>query len=217
MGKEQLFDFSTAVHLADVHGERFEGWFLFKTPLKKESHPLNYKDTDLTFQFILSDYNCRFVMPVELEFIEGKISYTEGERKLGVFRFPRDDKGNFAAPCVIKKEEIEIMMDFSEEELKRVLISRKPLVFNAFQIPQFGFEFIDISDYHFKEIEKLTDLEFTALLRDEQSKIIDDKIVEIKEKILFSPNYLLILKNTLNRQWKNLAELAVATNKIIHI
>ena len=212
-----MFDFSTAVHLPDEHGERFEGWYLFKTPLRKEGHPLNYKDTDLTFQFILSDFNCRFVMPTELEFVEGTITYTEGERKLGVFRFPRNEEGNFVAPLTIKDEEIQVMMDLPEEELHKILTSRKPLVFNAFQIPQFGFEYIDISDYHFKEIEKLTDPEFVGLMRDEQARIIGDKIEEIKEKICSSPNYLLILKTTLNRQWKDLSEVAAATNKIIHI
>jgi hypothetical protein len=44
-----------------------------------------------------------------------------------------------------------------------------------------------------------------------------DKNEEIKKKICSNPNYLLILRNTLNQLWKNLDEVSIATNKIIEI
>ncbi len=217
MAEEQIFDFSTAVDLGDRLGERYIGWYMFKTPLRKESIPLNYKDTELEYQFNVCDYNCRFVMPPELVFMEGKINYNEGERILGVFRFPRDGDGKFAAPDPMTQQELDEMMALPAKELQKVLSAKKPLTFNSYKIEQYGFEMFDVSDFNIKELNKITDPEFTAQIKVEHGKVIDNKLAEIQEKILSKPNYLLILKNVLNRQWKNLSDLAAATDKIIHI
>lgn len=210
------FNLSNAVDMEKKHGERFKGWCFSKTSTGMKTIPLNYKDLDLSYRFVVSDYNFRFIMPSEIEFIEGKISYTEAERLLGIFRFPRNDEGHFVAPFSVSVEEIETMMDLPEDDLNKILRNKKPLVFNAYKIPQYGFEFVDITEKDLKEIRKLTDPEFVEFVGNEYMKIIDTKTEEVKKKILSDANYLLILKNVLNRQWKNLDEVSVATNKIIN-
>lgn len=210
------FNLSNAVDMEKKHGERFKGWCFSKISTGMKTIPLNYKDLDLSYRFVVSDYNFRFIMPSEIEFIEGKISYTEAERLLGVFRFPRNDEGHFVVPFSVSVEEIETMMDLPEDDLNKILRNKKPLVFNAYKIPQYGFEFVDITEKNLREIKKLTDPEFVEFVGNEYMKIIDTKIEEVKKKILSDANYLLILKNVLNRQWKNLDEVSVATNKIIN-
>ena len=59
--------------------------------------------------------------------------------------------------------------------------------------------------------------EVASLMKEEYRSTLHKKIEEVKEKISSQPNYLLILTNALNLRWKNLDELSVATNKIIHI
>ncbi|RKY78059.1 hypothetical protein DRQ07_08010 [candidate division KSB1 bacterium] len=213
--KEDSFKFSNAIDMEKNHGERFKGWYFSKFMLEKKTLPLNYKDIELSYRFTVCDYNVRFIMPPEIEFIEGKISYTEAERLLGIFRFPRNDEGNFVAPFSVSVKNIETIMELPEDDLKKIFKNKNPLVFKAFKIPQYGFKFLDITENDLKEIKKLTDPGFIEFVSNEYIRIIDKKMEEIKQKILSKPNYLLILKNVLNRQWKNLDEVSIATDKII--
>jgi len=215
MNKTDHFNLSDALEMEKKYGERFKGWYFSKTPLEKKTLPLNYNSTELSYRFTVCDYNVRFIMPPEIEFIEGKILYTEAERLLGVFRFPRNDKGNFVAPFSVSVKDIETIMELPEDDLKKILKNKNPLVFNAFKIPQYGFKFLDITENDLKEIKELTDPEFIEFVSNEYMRITDKKMEEIKQKILSKPNYLLILQNVLNRQWKNLDEVSIATDKII--
>lgn len=212
---EELKDVKGAVHMVHEHGERFCGWYFSKVPLRKENIPLNYKDTDLEYLFTICDHNFRFVMPSKIEFIEGLITYSKGERDLGVFRFPRNEKGNFIAPLSLDRADD--FINLSKEELDEILSSKGPLVFEAFKIPQYGFEIFDLSEFNIKEISELTDADFIVSIKQEHDRIITEKTEDVKSKILSGCNYLLILQNVLDRQWKNLDELALATDGILHI
>lgn len=214
---EDTFNFDDAIHMAKEHGERFIGWYSYKKPLNKETIPFKYQNEMISYQFITYDYNYRFVMPTKIEFIGGSISYTDPERMLGVFRFPRDEEGNFITPFSISKEEINKMMELPEKDLKKILFNRKPLVFNAFSIPQFGFEIFNINEFNFKELINLTDLKFAHSVKEELDRIIALKVEEVKQKILSKPNYLLILRNVLDRQLQDFKEVSDMTEKIIHI
>ena len=189
-------------------GERFRGWYVEKVPLRKEAAPL-YED--LTYQLTVCNYHYQFIIPSKIEFYNGIYTYTESQRRLGVFRFPKDSKGEFCTPTTINKE----IKDFSEDELKE-LLRGTVLTFEAFRIPHFGFEYFLITDHNYHEIEKITSREYVEELRSKYDHILGDKISEVKDKILSSPNYPLILENVLNRKWKNLDEVALATNNIIH-
>lgn len=213
---EQNSDLNTAV-VIDASDDRYKGWMMFKTPLKNVSYPLNYKESDLSYSFTICDFNCRFVMPSSLELIKGEILYKEGERKLGVFRFPRDGSGNYVTPIAYTQKDLDKMMGLSESSLLKIISSKKPLTFNAFKIEQYGFELADISKFNIKEIKDLTDNEYISSAIKERERIINMKIKEIKKKILLLPNYLLILKNVLNRHWKSSGDVGEATNNIIHI
>lgn len=204
------FHFSIAKDMAQEWGDRFNGWFLSKSFIEKKNILLNYKDTDLSYSFIITDFNFRFIMPPEIRLRDGFISYTEAERVLGVFRFPRNENGDFVVP----NKSINIS---SEENLTNILSKKGPLVFEPFKIPQYGFRYTDINDWDFNEIESFTDKEFVECLRKEYDKIIEQKFIEVREKILNYCNILLILKNVLNRNWKNIEEASYATDKIIHI
>ena len=205
-----------ATPLEIQHGERFKGWHFFKTALRRQSYPLNYKDLDLTYSFAVCDYNYRFILPAIIEFCRGTISYTNADRLLGVFRFPRNKEGDFFTPLFMK--DIQEKIQGGIENITREMLELKPpVVFNAFKIPQFGFEFIDICDFNFNEILRLTDSDFVKQFRAEYEGHIEAKTQEIRAKILFLPNYLLILKNTLNRQLKDLNEVSIMTNEIINI
>lgn len=212
----EIKDVENAFHMEHEHGERFRGWYFFKNFLEKKTIPLNYEDTDLNYRFNIYEYRYSFIIPSKIEFGNGMIAYTLAERRLGIFRFPRDEGGGFVAPFPVTKIE-EKFKKLSEEELKKLLNAQKPLVFEAFRIPFYFFKLFDISDYDLKEISEITDKDFTIAIKKEHERVINEKVEEIKNKILSLPNYLLILQNVLDRQWKNLNDLATATDGIIHI
>jgi hypothetical protein len=214
----ELKDIEGGTRLSDTWGERFEGWYSFKKVTKTESYPLNYKDTNLTYRFVICNYCYKFIMPPKIEFIDGLITYTNGEREFGVFRFPRDEQGNFTAPLKPSKiQEAAQALTFTKEEVETLLARKNPLVFNAYKIPQYLFDYINLNDSDIQSIGTITDKEFALQIKNEYDKFIIDTIEEIKLKILNSPNYLLILQNTLNRNWKSLDEVSFATNGIIQI
>jgi len=212
---EELTDVSGGEHLLHKYGERFKGWYFFKDPLRKETLPLNYPGHELTYTFTVSKFQIRFIIPSKIEFVNGIISYSDAERHLGIFRYPRDEKGDFTSPMLITKISDTLTVD--DVDLSEILKRKYPLVFEAFKIPRYGFDYLDISDFNFKEIQSITDEGFVASVIGEYENIYNSKIEEIKVKILSSANYLLILENTLNRLWKNYDEVALATNNIIHI
>ena len=208
--------------LSDTWGERFEGWYQTITFIKTESYPLNYKDKqfrhlDLTYRFNICKYCYKFIMPPKIEFVDGLITYTNGERELGVFRFPRDEQGNFTAPLKPAKiQEATQAMTFSDEEIKKLMARKNPLTFFAYKIPQYLFEYIYLTELNVQELGNITDKDFALKIRAEYDRYITDKNEEIKTKISSSPNYLLILRNSLNRLW-GLNEVSVATNGIITV
>ncbi len=214
---EELIDVEGGIHLEIEHGERFRSWYSFKTELRKEEIPLNYKKTDLKYEFTVYDHNYRFVMVPKIEFDCGLITYSKGERNLGVFRYPRGPDGKFCAPLSLGQKEIDVVIEKGGVELEKMLSMKPPVVFEAFRIPQFGFELFDLDTPALERISKLTDIDFVESLKREQADFIAAKFSEIKGKILSNPNYLLILQNVLDYQWKDFAEVSLVTNKIIHI
>lgn len=198
------------------YGERFEGWYLSKTLLRRQGLPLNYKDFGLSYSFAVCDYNYKFILPAKIEFYKGVITYTDADRLLGVFRFPRNKEGDFFTPLFAK--EIQEKIQGGIDNITREMLELKPpVVFNAFKIPQYGFQYIDISEFNFNEVLNLTDSDFVKQFRSEYESYVEDKTQEIRAKILSLPNYLLILKNTLNRQLRDLNEVSIMTNEIINI
>jgi hypothetical protein len=213
-------NFDDAVPLSMKYGERFNNWYMFKTFLRKQNLPLAYKDLDLNYLFTVWDYNYRFLMPDKFEFSRGTISYTNAERILGVFRFPRNAEGDFFTPLSMKEIQEKVkegMNKLSQQEIDKLFELKSPVVFNAFKIPQYGFEYIDVSDFNLKEISDITDPEFVTTFKVKFDQIIEEKVEEVKKKILSIPNYLLILENTLDRQLRDLKEVSIMTNEIIHI
>ena len=159
-------------------------------------------------------------MPAKFEFSKGTIKYTKADRIVGVFRFPRNKEGDFFTPLStkeIQKKIEENLSTLTPEQIDKMLELQPPVVFNAFKIPRYGFEYIDVSDFNLKEISDLTDTDFSSNFKNEFNKIIEEKISEVKAKILSLPNYLLILENTLDRQLKDLKEVSFMTNEIITI
>lgn len=213
---EEIKDIEGARHVEHDYGKRFRGWYFTKGFVEKKTIPLSYKDTDLSYRFNIYDFKYHFIIPSKIEFSNGMIALTADERKLGIFRFPRDECGNFVAPYPVDKLESEIKA-MTEEEVKAFLKKEKPLIFKAFKIPMFGFKLFDLSDADVEEISGITDRDFTTAIKLEHNKSIEDRTKEIKNKILSLPNYLLILQNVLDRQWKDLTDLATATDEIIHI
>ena len=217
MERETLTDVPGGTHLEHEYGERFRGWYAFKTPLKKEKAPLNYRKKEIEYEFTISEHVIRFVMPSALEFEDGLITYTNGERDLGVFRFPRDGDGKFCAPIHLGEKELDDMVNSSEGELKRLLSRKPPLVFEAFRIEQFCFQCFDLDIKAERDISLITNLDFADSLRMDHLHYIDERMNEIRDKIMSLPNYLLILRNVLSRQREDYDEVSIMTNKIIFI
>ena len=214
----EVKDIEGGTRLSDTWGERFEGWYSFRNVIKAESYPLNYKETDLTYRFNVCKYCYKFIMPPKIEFVDGLITYTNGERELGIFRFPRDEQGNFTAPLKPAKiQEATQAMTFSKEEVEKLLARKNPLVFYAYKIPQYLFDYIYLTELNVQELGNITDKKFASEIKAEYDRYMTEKIEEIKTKISSSPNYLLILRNTLNKLWKSFDEVSIATNHIIEI
>jgi len=213
--KKILEDVEGSEHLALEYGERFQGWYSSKTHVRTESLPLNRND--LTYHFNISNYNYRFVMPMKVEFAGGLISYSDGDRALGVFRFPRDENGNFVAPISLKPKNIDDVMSLTEGEIKDILSRQMPVVFDAYKVPQYGFEYLDISEFNLQEIGNITDSGYAQEIKNEFEKGLKTHLNEILAKITSTPNFLLILQNILDKKLKDLNETAVMTDNIIHI
>ena len=190
---EELIDVEGGTHLEIDHGGRFRGWYSFKVPVREEEIPFNYKDTDLKYKFSICDHNFRFVMPPKIEFAGGLITYSGGERKLGVFRFPRNQDGKFCAPVCLDQKKLDEMIEESKKNIEEMLSMKPPVVFNAFKIPQYGFELFDLDLQAQERISELTDIDFVESLKREHECFIAEKVEKIKSKILSISNYLLIL------------------------
>jgi hypothetical protein len=205
---EYLEDISGADNMEPEWGERFRGWYFFKRPLRKETLSFN----GVTYTVNVCDYHYQFIMPSKLEFSGGLISYSEAERQLGVFRFPRGEDGQFSAP-VSMKSLVKDVMNLTSEEIKSLLSNRQVLTFEAFRVPQYGFEFFCVADRDFEDLASVAGQGF----RGEYEALLEGKVNEVKTKITSSPNNLLILRNVLDFELKDLAEVAFMTGGIIHI
>lgn len=215
--KESTKKIESAIPMAPVHGERFENWYLFKTFRRNQSLPLGHKD--LSYRFTVMDYNYQFVMPAKISFSAGTISYDDAQRLFGVFRFPRNAQGEFFTPLSVAEiqKKIDGMKDLTEEQVNKMLELSQPVVFTAFKIPHYGFEYIDVSDFTLKEISDLINPEFVTEFKTEFNRNLEEKVSIVKQKISSNPNYLLILENTLNKNLKDFDEIATMSNGIIHI
>jgi hypothetical protein len=212
-----LYDIKDSIHLKHEYGERLEGWYFKKFFLNKKNLTLNYREKKLTYSFDMYNFNFRFVMPSVIDFLDGTITYSNGERELGIFRFPRDKDGKFCAPISLGKNRAEGLMNLDKEDLKELFTRKNPLVFEAFRIPQYGFESLDLTDSIIEDISAETDSDFVESVKEISIRIIKENTTKIIALISSETNYLLILKNVLNRQWKNLKEVALMTENIIHI
>jgi hypothetical protein len=219
---EYIGNINSAEHLEPKWGERFRSWYVTEVFNRKEKF---IGSDDWTYDLNVFDYQYRFIMPSRIEFskginedgkiVYGVINYTESERLLGVFRFPQESGGFFAAPLNITKT-IEIVKNFSSDQLKELINKKKVLTFEAFRIPFFGFQFFKIMDSDFEEIEKLRGVNFANYLRDSYIRDRDDRLNEIKLKITALPNNLLILQNVLDLRWTDEKEISMMTEGIIH-
>lgn len=212
-----LYDVKDSVHLKHEYGERLEGWYLKKIFLEKKDLTLTYEERKFTYSFDMYDFNFRFIMPSIINFAGGTLTYSNGERELGVFRFPRDKDGNFVAPISLNGEGNKGFMNLSKENVSELLSRLDPLVFEAFRITQYGFESFDLTDSIIRDMRRDTDADFVEYVKGLSNRIIKEKTAEIIEIISSRTNYLLILKNVLNRQWVDLGEVALMTGNIIHI
>lgn len=214
--KKILVDLEGYEPLIYDHGDRFRGWYMSKEELRKEVYPLNYEQTDTSYEFKVFDYNIKFIMPMKIEFSEGMIAYSDPERHLGIFRFPQKENGRFSAPVSMNKIK-EDLQNLTDEQVVDLLKNRKVLTFEAFRIPQYGFEYVGIDDMDLDRIAKLTDRSFARAIRAQFEQEINHRISEVKEKIKSGANYLLILQNVLDFQLKDMAEVSHMTNNIIHV
>jgi hypothetical protein len=214
MAREELKDVEGS-NLEHIYGERYRGWYVTKKFVETQNLPLNYKTFDLHYRFNIFDTLYRFIMPSKIEFEQGLISYSMGDRKLGVFRFPRDKDGRFLNPLNLNQAPLNLM-GLSKTETSDMLQRKSPLVFEAFKIPQYGFKFLDMSSSDVQNIAKLTDTDFANEVKAEYDRLFTEKTNDILTRISSGPNFLLILKNTLDRQQKNLLEVSMSTGGIIH-
>jgi hypothetical protein len=223
MAIEVLEDVKGSDHMELEWGYRFRGWYRTKTFKKTVS--LSLGPNDLTYQFKICDYQFKFILPARVEFFkgigeEGKleygiISYGEGERLLGVFRYPMGMDGYFAAPLTTQQIEKQ-WMDLTPEQVKELVQKKKVLTFEAFRIPFFGFEYFSLSESDFSEIKGIANEDVSSSIRRTYERETESKIDNVKEKILSLPNYLLILQNVLDLHWRNETEISTMTGGILH-
>jgi hypothetical protein len=212
---EFLEDIGGAEHLLDRLGERFRSYYLFKKFKRTESMPLDYKD--LTYRFNICDFEVKFVLPAKLDIPKGSIFYSEAERLFGMFRFPRDNAGNFSAPIKIPSKITDQLKTLKDKDVAQMLNRPRPLVFEAYKIPVHFFEYFDLTPPNLVEIETLTDKEFITNMKARYDQIFGKALECIRGKIESEPNYLLILEKTLCRDLLDLDDVAKKTNNIIHI
>jgi len=212
---EEIKDIEGSENMEPLWGERFRGWYLTKTEKSCDSMPVGFQDYQYPLR--ISDYNYRFIMPSKLEFEDGLITYTAGERLLGVFRFPRDKDGKYASPISWNREQLENLLSMSEEQLKELLGKGEVLTFEAFRTPQFGFEFLDLSPVDFSKIGMVTESDFLIWFRQRFEIELNRRIEEVKTKIKSTPNILFILLSVLNRRAPDMKEVGLMTDGIIHV
>ena len=204
-------------------GERFRGWY--RTVLFKETKQIPLGSEELTYQFKVAAFQYRFVMPARIEFMkglnaEGKlemgvISYSNPERLLGVFRFPKNETGFFQSPLSVK-EIYDQVLNLTPEQMKDLIQRKKVLTFEAFRIPFFGYEYYTVTESDFLEIEKIAGKEISSSLRSTYDKQISLLTETIKQRILSVPNNLQILQNVLDLNLKNDEEISLMTGGILH-
>jgi len=211
----ELFDVQGAENLAHQHGDRFLGYYHFQNKLGLSKIPLGVHD--LSYEFTLVKHTVRFVIPSNIEFNNGIISYADPERQLGMFRYPRDRQGNFCTPLNISKEIQDAVISLTPEAMEKLLNAPRPLLFEAFRIPFHRFEFYDLTEQNLQEIERLTDADFMQSVKQRHAEVVDATFKDILSKIEASPNYLLILQKVLNREMTDFDAVSKATNNIIHI
>lgn len=213
---EELKDISGYDALMHDWGEKYRGWYFRKIFLRKISIEMNHKDKKISYPFISCDYNYHFFIPSAVKFIGGLLTYSEDERKFGVFRFPRNENGRFCAPVSLDKKESGLL-DFSEEQVAELLKRRKPLVFDAYRVPQYGFEYFSMDDKTFEELSDLADEQFAQGVRQRYETELQGKIDIVKKKITEGANYLLILEALLNLEQSDFEKASLETDGIIHL
>jgi hypothetical protein len=218
---DYIEDITGADHLEPEWGERFRSWYVMRIFDRKENITI---PGELTYSLNVFNFQYRFIIPAKVEFskgiddgkiVYGIISYSEAERLLGIFRFPLESNGFFASPISTVKT-AEIIKNFSDEELRELIKSKKVLTFEAFRIPYFGFQFFYITNEEFEAMEKYAGKIFTDSFRSSYDKELSSQVEEVKSKLSLLPNYLLILQNVLDLRWKDEKEILTMTNGIIH-
>ena len=207
---ETLVDLDDAEHLYLKHGDRFLNWYMFKSFNKKETLPLG-KDS-LSMEFDISEFTVKFVMPSTIKVSDGMISYSTGERLLGMFRFPRNLEGDFLSP--FSKKDGRDWSKITPEELARM---PHPLVFEAFRIPTHTFQYSDLTDSALVKITELCGAEHAEIFKLRHGEMLQAALGKILERIESGHNFLLILGEVLCRKRVDLDEVAAETDKIIHI
>lgn len=212
---EEIKDIEGSSHLFHEYGDRFRGWYFSKAFKRKEVLPLNYKDSGLSHPFSIYSFNYKFIMPSVIKFYGGLITYSLGDRELGVFRFPRNEKGDFVSPIYLSSKDLN--EELSKKEFSKILSMKLPITFNAFKIPQYEFEFIELSDDDLQIVANITDRPFVDQIKEEWRHLFNGALNEVLEKIKSSCNYLLILENVLDKKLTDLEGLSVMTDQIIAI
>jgi len=212
---EEVKDIEGSENMEPEWGERFRGWYLTKTEKSCDLQSVGFQDYQYPLR--ICDYNYRFIMPSKLDFEDGLITYTAGERLLGVFRFPRDADGKYSSPISWNRKQVEGLLSMSEEQLKELLQKSEVLTFEAFRTSQFGFEFLDLSPVDFAKISMVTGSAFLSEFRQRYETELNRRIEEVKFKIRSAPNNLFILLSILNRRAPDMKEVLLMTDGIIHL
>lgn len=208
---EFLTTIDNGIPLWDEWGERFNGWYLFLNPLDSKTMDVEYS---ISHEFKVFDYCFRFFMPAMFIFRDGFITYDEGHRKLGIFRYPRGSDGTFRTPLKWVKEKRQIN-DLSEEEVQELINIREVVTFEAFRVPMFGFEYPLMNEGDFKALEEKTCSTRVEDIKKQYEEELLCKKEEVKNKILSAPDYLLILRGVLDLRLQDMTEISLMTDDII--
>jgi len=192
-------------------GDRFQGWYLFKKRIRREPISLEH---EVTYPINISDYRYQFIMPAVLKFSNGLITYTDADRRFGVFRFPRERDGKFNVPIALS--DVKNYMTLTEEQLKALVKNREVLTFKAFSIPQYGFEFFDIETEEFHSMEQICNTLSIAEFQLHYLKELESRTEQVKTKIINGVDYLSILLDVLNLKEKDLEKVSQLTNNVIY-
>lgn len=211
---ETLLDIDGAEHLFLTRGAPFKSYYLFKTFKRTESLSLG-KD-GLTYRFNIFHNEIRFVIPSKVEIPGGIISYTDAERLFGLFRYPRNDKGDFFSPFTVKLDQGKINA-LTEDEVNKLLKNPYPLVFEAFRIPAHVFDYSDITNADLEKIRDICGAEHTEVLKKKYDEAISHALNKAAEAISAGPNYLVILLDILSHRRTDYTEVTRITDNILRI